>query len=70
MVAFLLATEMVGVRERNMANGLLQSGYGIGIASQALLGYLLREWRYFNLLITLPNIFFIFYWWYVHSCTL
>jgi hypothetical protein len=63
MVAFLLVTEMVGISKRNWANGVMQSGYGLGIASQAVLGYLVREWRYFNLLITLPNIFFIFYWW-------
>ncbi|CAB4032248.1 solute carrier family 22 member 15-like [Paramuricea clavata] len=65
MVAFLLVTEMVGISKRNWANGVMQSGYGLGIASQAVLGYLVREWRYFNLLITLPNLFFIFYWWWM-----
>lgn len=63
MVGFLLATEMVGAKQRNWANGVMQGGYGVGIALQALLGYLLRDWRHFNLLITLPNILFILYWW-------
>ena len=63
MVVFLLATEMVGVEYRNWANGMTQCGYGVGIALQALFAYLVREWKYFNLLITLPNLFFILYWW-------
>ena len=66
MVAFLLATEMVGVEYRNWANGMTQCGYGVGIALQALFAYLVREWKYFNLLITLPNLFFILYWWSVN----
>ncbi|XP_028393936.1 organic cation transporter protein-like [Dendronephthya gigantea] len=65
MVGFLLATEMVGVKQRNWANGVMQGGYGVGIALQALLGYLLRNWRHFNLLITLPNVLFILYWWWM-----
>lgn len=64
MVAFLLATEMVGIKERNLPNGLMHAGYGVGLALQAFLAYLVRDWRHFNLLITLPNIFFVLYLWY------
>lgn len=63
MVAFLLATEMSGIKQRNWANGMVQSGYGVGIALEALFAYFVREWEYFNLLITLPNLFFILYLW-------
>lgn len=63
MVAYLLMTEMVGIKYRNWANGVTHSGYGVGIALQALFAYLVREWEYSNLLITLPNLFFILYWW-------
>ena len=63
MVAFLLATEMCGIKYRGWANALVQSGYGVGIAIEALFAHWVREWEHFNLLITLPNLFFILYWW-------
>ncbi|KXJ14266.1 organic cation transporter-like protein [Exaiptasia diaphana] len=65
IAAFALMAEMVVPDKRNWANTLVQSSYGVGIAIQALLAYLVREWKPFSLTITIPNVLFVLYFCYV-----
>ena len=56
-------TELVNPEWRRWANTLVQSGYGVGIATEAVLAYFIPEWKYFTLTIALLNIPFILYYW-------
>ena len=63
IAALTLMMEMVGPEHRNWANALAQGSYGVGIALEALIGYYVRDWKYFNLAVTLPNVLFIACYW-------
>lgn len=63
IAALTLMMEMVGPEYRNWANTLVQGSYGVGIALEALIGYYIRDWKHFNLAVTLPNLLFIGCYW-------
>ncbi|XP_032219345.2 solute carrier family 22 member 5 isoform X2 [Nematostella vectensis] len=65
IAAFALMAEMVGPNRRNWANCLAQGSYGVGIALEAFIAYLLPEWKNFSLAVTIPNVLFVLYWWFV-----
>ncbi|RUS86167.1 hypothetical protein EGW08_006061 [Elysia chlorotica] len=63
LVAYTLATEMVGPRYRVIAGFVSQSFYSIGFMTLAGMAYFIREWRYLEIAITLPTVLFGLYWW-------
>ncbi|CAG5130239.1 unnamed protein product [Candidula unifasciata] len=63
LVAFTLSTELVGPNYRVFAGFVIQIFYGFGYVSLAGLAFLIREWRYLELAITLPAVLFGVYWW-------
>ncbi|GFO06262.1 organic cation transporter protein [Plakobranchus ocellatus] len=65
LVAYTLATEMVGPRYRVIAGFVSQSFYSIGFMTLAGIAFLIREWRYLEIAITLPVILFGVYWWFL-----
>ena len=58
-------TELVGPSYRLYAGFLVQSAYSIGFMTLAIIAYLIRDWRYIELAITLPVVLFVPYYWYV-----
>lgn len=63
LVVFTLGTELVGPSYRLLAGFLVQSFYSIGYMALAGLAYVIRDWRYIELAITLPVVLFIPYIW-------
>jgi len=56
-------TELVGPKYRVLAGFLIQGFYSIGYMLLSLLAYLIGNWRYIELAITLPVVLFAVYWW-------
>jgi hypothetical protein len=50
-------TELVGPSYRLYAGFLVQSAYSIGFMTLAIIAYLIRDWKYIELAITLPVVF-------------
>ncbi|GFR97680.1 organic cation transporter protein [Elysia marginata] len=65
LVAYTLATEMVGPRYRVMAGFVSQSFYSIGFMTLAGIAFFIREWRYLEIAITVPIVLFGLYWWFL-----
>lgn len=65
IAGFLLMTEMATPKWRRWANCLSQVAYGVGIAVQALIAFFIRDWKPFSLVITLLNLPFIAYYWFI-----
>ncbi|XP_077976908.1 organic cation transporter protein-like [Glandiceps talaboti] len=63
LVAFVLATELVGPGKRAFAGIFIEFFFSFGYMLLALLAYLIREWWILQLATTLPCILFITYWW-------
>ncbi|CAL1533640.1 unnamed protein product [Lymnaea stagnalis] len=65
LVAYTLATELVGPKYRVVAGFVSQGFYSIGFMSLAGIAYFIREWRYLEIAITLPVILFSLYWFFL-----
>ncbi|XP_070532061.1 organic cation transporter protein-like isoform X2 [Ptychodera flava] len=63
--AFVLVTEMVGPSKRTFAGMVYMMFFGVGYMLFALYGYLVRDWSSLQLVITVPTILFLSYWWLV-----
>ncbi|VDI60148.1 Hypothetical predicted protein, partial [Mytilus galloprovincialis] len=61
LVAYTMGTELVGPSYRLHAGFLVQSAYSVGFMTLSIVAYLIRDWRYIELAITLPVILFIPY---------
>lgn len=62
LVAFTMCTELVGPNYRVHAGFMIQGFYSIGFLSLSLIAYLIRDWRYIEVAITVPVVLFAFYW--------
>ncbi|XP_070548444.1 organic cation transporter protein-like isoform X2 [Ptychodera flava] len=63
LTSFVLMTEAVGPSKRTYVGVILFLFYSCGYMAFALIGYLIREWRYLLLVISLPGVLFLSYWW-------
>jgi len=64
LVAYVLGMEMVGPKYRVVAGTLCQYYYTVGYFVMALIAYFLNsDWQMLELVLTLPTILFISYWW-------
>lgn len=59
----MVAMEVVGGKWRTIVSTLHHIPFNLGHMSLALISYLIRDWRQFQLAITLPALFFFTYWW-------
>lgn len=57
------AMELVGKRRRVLVGVLSQAFYTLGYFTAALLAYFITSWRWLQVAMTLPAIFFIPYYW-------
>merc|ERR1719278_135154 len=66
LVAYVLAMEMVGPKFRVVAGTLCQYYYTAGYLLMALVAYLLNSnWQLLQIVLTLPSLLFLSYWWVV-----
>lgn len=65
ITSFVLFSELVGVKWRSLVGILFQIPYSLGHASLALFAYLFRDWRWFQLCISLPSLLLVSYWWFI-----
>ncbi|XP_055954392.1 organic cation transporter protein [Patella vulgata] len=65
LVAFTLSTELVGPEYRFLVSVTIQMFYSVGCMILSGMAYLLRDWRYLELAITLPVVLFATYWWFL-----
>ncbi|XP_008279835.1 solute carrier family 22 member 2-like [Stegastes partitus] len=65
MTAYVLLTEMVGVEYRRTVGILFQMFFSVGVLILPLLAYFVTDWRWLQVIITAPYIFFLVYYWFV-----
>uniref|UniRef100_A0A8C4ETT7 Major facilitator superfamily (MFS) profile domain-containing protein n=1 Tax=Dicentrarchus labrax TaxID=13489 RepID=A0A8C4ETT7_DICLA len=65
MSAYVLLTEIVGVEYRRMVGILYQMVFSIGIIILPLLAYFITDWRWLQVVITAPYLFFLSYYWFI-----
>ncbi|XP_052123042.1 organic cation transporter protein isoform X2 [Frankliniella occidentalis] len=63
LVAYVIALEMVGSKKRLIAGVVCQMFFSVGYMLTAFLAYMIRDWRYLQLALTLPGVAFMCYWW-------
>uniref|UniRef100_A0AAQ5ZZK3 Solute carrier family 22 member 3 n=1 Tax=Amphiprion ocellaris TaxID=80972 RepID=A0AAQ5ZZK3_AMPOC len=65
MTAYVLLTEIVGVEYRRTVGILFQMFFSVGVLILPLLAYFITDWRWLQVVITAPYIFFLVYYWFV-----
>jgi OCT family organic cation transporter-like MFS transporter 4/5 len=60
-----MACELFPAKYRTIAGTAIEDFWAVGMCLLALFGYLVRNWRYLQLLITLPALLTISLYWYV-----
>ncbi|KAK2855939.1 hypothetical protein Q5P01_004674 [Channa striata] len=65
MVAYVLLTEIVGVEFRRTVGILFQAVFSVGILLLPLLAYFITDWRWLQVVITIPYILMLSYYWFV-----
>ncbi|XP_041369552.1 organic cation transporter protein-like [Gigantopelta aegis] len=63
MIAFVIGMELVGPTKRTYVGLVIEFFWCIGLIILAGVAYLIRDWRYLQLSLTLPVVFFFAYWW-------
>lgn len=61
VVSFVIIMEFVGTTKRNLISALFHIPFTLGCMSLTLFGYYLRDYTYFQLAISLANIFLLAY---------
>ncbi|XP_065352741.1 organic cation transporter protein [Cloeon dipterum] len=64
-LAFILGVELVGPTKREMSSMVINYFYAVGEASVGLFAWLFDEWQSLQLIVSVPPIFFIAYYWVV-----
>uniref|UniRef100_UPI0037E705D4 solute carrier family 22 member 2-like n=1 Tax=Semicossyphus pulcher TaxID=241346 RepID=UPI0037E705D4 len=65
MAAYVLLTEIVGVEYRRTVGILFQMFFSVGTLILPLLAYFITDWRWLQVLISAPYIFFLSYYWFI-----
>lgn len=65
LVAYVLALEMVGPSKRIVAGTIIQMFFSIGFLLIAALAYFVHDWRQLDVLVTLPGMLYLPYWWFI-----
>ncbi|XP_046345229.1 organic cation transporter protein-like [Haliotis rufescens] len=63
MIAFVIGLELVGPSKRTIAGVAIQFFWCFGLFVLALVAYLIRHWKYLQITMSIPSLFFIGYWW-------
>ncbi|XP_074472586.1 solute carrier family 22 member 2-like [Sebastes fasciatus] len=62
---YVLITEIVGLEYRRTVGILYQMFFSVGILILPLLAYFITDWRWLQVVITVPYIFFLSYYWFI-----
>ncbi|TNN63953.1 Solute carrier family 22 member 2 [Liparis tanakae] len=65
VVGYVLITEIVGVEYRRTVGVLYQMFFSVGILILPLLAYFITDWRWLQVVITVPYILFLSYYWFI-----
>ncbi|CAJ1077937.1 solute carrier family 22 member 2-like [Xyrichtys novacula] len=65
MATYVLLTEIVGVEYRRTVGILFQMFFSVGNLILPLLAYFVTDWRWLQVVICAPYIFFLFYYWFI-----
>ncbi|KAL6096172.1 slc22a2 [Pungitius sinensis] len=65
MVGYVLITEIVGVEYRHTVGVIYQMFFSVGILLLPLLAYFIPDWRWLQIVISVPYILFMSYYWFV-----
>ncbi|XP_046526055.1 solute carrier family 22 member 2 [Equus quagga] len=63
LIGYILITEFVGLQYRRTVGIFYQVAFTFGLLILAGVAYLLPHWRWLQLMVTLPNFCFLFYYW-------
>uniref|UniRef100_A0A3B4X129 Solute carrier family 22 member 3 n=1 Tax=Seriola lalandi dorsalis TaxID=1841481 RepID=A0A3B4X129_SERLL len=65
VAGYVLITEIVGVEYRRTVGVLYQMFFSVGILLLPLLAYFITDWRWLQVVITVPYIIFLSYYWFI-----
>ncbi|KAJ8396208.1 hypothetical protein AAFF_G00020750 [Aldrovandia affinis] len=65
VAGYVLITELVGVEYRRTVGVVYQMFFSVGILIMPLIAYFISDWRWFQVAITVPYIFFLGYYWFI-----
>ncbi|CAL1586586.1 unnamed protein product [Knipowitschia caucasica] len=65
VAGYVLITELVGVEYRRTVGVVYQMFFSVGILILPLLAYYISDWRWLQVVITVPYIFFLSYYWFI-----
>jgi len=65
LVAYVIAMEMVGPKDRLVAGTICQMFFSAGYMLTALFAYYITEWRNLQIALTVPGLIFFTYWWFI-----
>ncbi|KAH0622432.1 hypothetical protein JD844_024734 [Phrynosoma platyrhinos] len=63
LTAYILITEFVGLDYRRTVGIVYQMAFTVGLLVFAAIAYAVPHWRWLQLAVTLPNFFFLLYYW-------
>ncbi|XP_077367185.1 solute carrier family 22 member 2 [Festucalex cinctus] len=65
MAGYVLITEIVGVESRRTVGVLYQMFFSVGLLVLPLLAYFITDWRWLQVVITIPYFIYIAYYWFI-----
>ncbi|KAM4529019.1 solute carrier family 22 member 2-like [Fundulus diaphanus] len=65
VAGYVLITELVGVEFRRTVGVIYQMFFSVGILILPLLAYFITDWRWLQVVITVPYILFLSYYWFI-----
>ncbi|XP_050086267.1 organic cation transporter protein-like [Anopheles aquasalis] len=65
LVAYVIAMEMVGPKDRLYAGVVCMMFFSVGYMLTAGFAYYIHEWRMLQIALTLPGVLFLCYWWFI-----
>ncbi|XP_012738009.2 solute carrier family 22 member 2 [Fundulus heteroclitus] len=65
VAGYVLITELVGVEYRRTVGVIYQMFFSVGILILPLLAYFITDWRWLQVVITVPYILFLSYYWFI-----
>ncbi|KAM9798098.1 LOW QUALITY PROTEIN: solute carrier family 22 member 2 [Neosynchiropus ocellatus] len=65
VAGYVLITEIVGVEYRRTVGVVYQMFFSVGILLLPLLAYFITDWRWLQVVITMPYILFLSYYWFI-----
>ncbi|XP_020664743.3 solute carrier family 22 member 2 [Pogona vitticeps] len=63
LTGYILITEFVGLNYRRTVGIVYQVAFTVGLLALAAIAYAIPHWRWLQLAVTLPNFFFLLYFW-------